>query len=150
MTSASPTTPADPTAARSAHPDGTVNPLRDTLVRAMFALAKRGDDAAVMMCLQDGDIPVDVLDASGNTPLVVALAHWKYAVATALINAGADIHRPYNGDALFIDKAVLSNRRYVEERFPELLAAYDTAVLRETAGEPSEAERLQRMRPLGR
>lgn len=118
-----------------------VNPLRATLTRAMFALVKRGDANAVMMCLTEGNIPIDVTDANGHTPLVLALVNWKYVVAHDLIKAGANLHSPYDGDSRYIEKAILGARRYVEERCPELVAVYEQALMHEAASSIEPAQR---------
>ncbi|MCK6453241.1 MAG: ankyrin repeat domain-containing protein [Alphaproteobacteria bacterium] len=56
--------------------------------KEMFAAAERGDAAALKQLIAAG-APVDPRDATGQTPLLLAVARDRLDAAIALIEAGA-------------------------------------------------------------
>ena len=59
---------------------------------ALLNAARDGRQNDVAMLLERG-VPVDVTDSQGNTPLLLATAHDRVAVARRLVAAGADVNR---------------------------------------------------------
>ena len=59
--------------------------------QTMLAAAERGDTAGVERLIASGT-PIDQASASGQTPLLLAVLNNHLAVATRLIDAGANIN----------------------------------------------------------
>ena len=67
-----------------------IQPMTAT-AQTMLEAAERGDTAGVERLIDSG-APIDRADASGQTPLLLAVQNNHLAVATRLIDAGANIN----------------------------------------------------------
>ena len=79
--------------------------------QAMLEAAERGDTAGVERLIAAG-APIDATNASGQTPLLLAVQNNHLAVATRLIDAGANINaQAANQDTPWLPLARSAARR---------------------------------------
>ena len=85
----------------------------------MLEAAERGDTAGLDRLIAAG-APIDAANASGQTPLLLAVQNNHLAVATRLIDAGADINaQAANRDTPWLLAGALGRTAMLRHMFPK-------------------------------